>query len=240
VDLGGFFRALVADMVALLSGIGSVGLLVAGLIYWDKPIPRWIALLVSALCFVFAAIRIWEKERKSAESYKEALRQERERAQQPDVAIVWDWTNEEKGMLLFLGSKKKSILVDNRSDQHVYRVNVQPIPVPQHCPMNFDEINEIAPRSQCVVVGRWAVGSEVRSTATDGYNQYIAANSEGLTERGWIKKKTHSRGIGNIFVEIPMTATFETHNATWKIEFDWHYSPGDDDTCFVRRGGGRV
>jgi hypothetical protein len=168
------------------------------------------------------------------------LQKEGELAQLPDMALVWDWTNEEKGMRSFLGSKEKSILVDNRSDQHIYRVNVQPIPVPQHCPMNFDEINEIAPRFQCVAVGRWAVGSEVRSTTTDGYNQYVVANSEGLEERGWKKNKPHNRGISSTFIEIPMTATFESQNATWKIEFDWHYDPADDDSYFVRRGGGRV
>ena len=243
MDLGGFFRALASDMVALLSGIGSVGLLVVGLIYWDKPIPRWITLLVSALCFVLAAIRIWEKERKQAEFYKEALRQEQERAQQPDVALVWDWTDEEKGTLSFLGSKEKSILINNRSDYTISRIRVDTEAL--RCPIRFDEINEILPRTSRVAVGRWEVPmlngrKESQSTATDGYNHHVVVNLEDLEVKGWIKTKPHNRGMSSTFIEIPMSVTFESQNMEWRIDFDLHYDPQDDDSYFIRKRGRRV
>ena len=238
MDFGGFFRALAADMVALLSGIGSVVLLLIGLIYWEKPIPRWITLVVSALCFIFAAIRIWERERKATEFYRESLRQEREQAQQPDVALVWDWTDEEKSALSFIGNKEKSIIVDNRSDYTISSVQLDSTPV--RYPIYFDAINEIRRQTSVVAVGRWEVGRQNQSTATDGYNHHIVMNSDDLDARGWTKQKGHNRGRSSNFIEIPMSLTFESQDRKWKYDFDFHYDPGDDDSYFIRKRGCRV
>ncbi len=157
--------------------------------------------------------------------------------EQPDVALVWDWTEEGKKVVeSWRGGK--SIIVHNRSGHYVYNSRLDPIPLPN--PMMFDAITEIAPTSEQPAVGRWNVGSESRSTATDGYNHYIVANSEEVDEKGWTKKKAHNRGISSTFMEIPMAVTFESQNTTWKIEFDWHYDPADDDSYFIRKHGYKV
>ncbi|HEY5176500.1 MAG TPA: hypothetical protein VII95_13135 [Terriglobales bacterium] len=176
------------------------------------------------------AARMREKECEIA-----AKNAEIERLTQPDVALVWDLTKDATKVKSWFG---KSIIVHNRGDQYVYNVRIDPIPLRN--PLTFDVINEIAPKSEEPAVGRWNAGSETRSTATDGYNQYIMANSEGLDEKGWTKKKSHNRGISPTFMEIPMAANFESQNTTWKIEFDWHYDPPDDDSYFSRKGGYKV
>jgi hypothetical protein len=113
-------------MVALLSGIGSVGLLFAGLIYWDRPIPRWITLVVSALCFVFAAIRIWGKERQNAEAYKEEIRKEREQNGAPRV--IMEFSREQlpyPARSRWVG--ERPIFLKNIGKSHAYGVRVDSV-----------------------------------------------------------------------------------------------------------------
>jgi hypothetical protein len=63
MDLRLFFTALTGDTVALMSGAGSVVLLILGLtVFFNKPLPRGIVLLVAAACFFLASARIWTAE----------------------------------------------------------------------------------------------------------------------------------------------------------------------------------
>jgi len=63
VEFKAFFDAIAADWVALMSGIGSIVLLLLGLtVYYKKPLPRWTIIAVGVICFVFAAVRIWTTE----------------------------------------------------------------------------------------------------------------------------------------------------------------------------------
>jgi hypothetical protein len=159
-------------------------------------------------------------------------------AEQPDVALVWDWGVDEKKVSSWMGSKGKSILVDNRTDRTISRVQVDSEPL--RYPIRFDEINEILPKTSRVAVGRWDVEQQSQSTTMDGYNHHIMMNSDDLDVRGFIKPKSHNRGISSSFVEIPMSVTFDSQSARWKIEFDFHYDPTDDDSCFSRKRGYKV
>jgi hypothetical protein len=150
----------------------------------------------------------------------------------PDVALVWDWTPEEKGRQSFLGNTEKSIFVDNRNDQTIGRVCIDPIPL--HCSLTFDEINEIPPKSRGLAVGRWNIASENKSTTIDGYHQYMQTFDDGLQEKGWEKKKPHNRGMSSTFAKIPMAVIFDWQNATWKVKFSWHYDARDDEIYFDR------
>jgi hypothetical protein len=154
--------------------------------------------------------------------------------ERPDVALVWDWTAEGKGRHSFLGNTEKSIFVDNRNDQTIGRVCINPIPL--HCPLIFDEINEIPSKSRGLAAGRWKIASDNKSTTMDGYHQYMQTFDDGLKERGWEHKKPHNRGMSSTFAEIPMAVTFDWQNATWKIEFSWHYDAGDDEIFFIPAG----
>jgi hypothetical protein len=65
MDLQGFFLAIFADWVALMSGIASVALTILGVVRkWDA-LPRralWVAALI---CFFFAAARVWTAEHRA-------------------------------------------------------------------------------------------------------------------------------------------------------------------------------
>ena len=180
------------------------------------------------------AVRMREKEYEIAAKNTEIAHLTEALPPLPDVGLGWDWTEEGKKVPESWRGEK-SIIVHNRSDQHIYSSRLDPIPL--RSPLTFDVINEIAPKSKHPAVGRWSAGSESRSTTIDGYNQYIMANSEGLDEKGWRKGKSHNRGIGGTFIEIPMAVSFESLNATWKIEFDWHYDPADDESYFKWKRG---
>jgi len=53
-------------MVALLSGIGSVVLLILGItVFHKKELPRWLVFVVAAVCFFFASARVWTTEHRA-------------------------------------------------------------------------------------------------------------------------------------------------------------------------------
>jgi len=63
MDVNDFLAALFGDWVALMSGIGSVVLLVLSLTaFYNKPTPRWIVIAVAAICFFLASVRVWTTE----------------------------------------------------------------------------------------------------------------------------------------------------------------------------------
>jgi hypothetical protein len=86
MEFRAFLEAIGGDTVSLLSGIGSVALLIFGLTaFYNKAVPRWIVLIVAALCFIFAAFRVWTTE------HRLRLSAERELAQKftPDFVLVF-------------------------------------------------------------------------------------------------------------------------------------------------------
>src|SRR5258708_7622940 len=46
---------------------------------------------------------------------------------QPDVALVWDWTDEERPYQSLMGRTEKHILIHNRSERHIYNIQIEPI-----------------------------------------------------------------------------------------------------------------
>ncbi len=76
MDLQGFFSAIFADWVALMSGIASVVLTILGVVRkWDT-LPRRVLLIAALVCFFFAAARVWTGEHRArllAESHLEEL-----------------------------------------------------------------------------------------------------------------------------------------------------------------------
>jgi hypothetical protein len=63
MDIKAFLDAIGGDLVALMSGIGSLVLLILGLtIFHKKNVPRWIVLVVALICLLCAAARVWTAE----------------------------------------------------------------------------------------------------------------------------------------------------------------------------------
>src|SRR5207247_10409347 len=70
MDFRSFLRAISADWVSLMSGIGSIVLLFASLLF---QISGWPVLIVAAICFFIAAIRVWTKEHRQAECLRVSI-----------------------------------------------------------------------------------------------------------------------------------------------------------------------
>ena len=63
MELRLFSQAISGDFVALMSGVGSVVLLILGLTYFlNRPVPRGIVFIVAAACFFLSAARVWTTE----------------------------------------------------------------------------------------------------------------------------------------------------------------------------------
>ena len=151
----------------------------------------------------------------------------------PDVALVWDWPDEVKRNGGVLGmAREKDILIHNRSDQYVYNVQVESVKL--HQELSFDLINEIAPREQHRALGRW----NGKSSLTTSYVYFFGngENEKQMSEKGWVYKKTHNRGLSELFVKIPMAITYESQAAKWRCEFEFIYDIGDE-SLFVRKSG---
>jgi hypothetical protein len=152
------------------------------------------------------------------------------RSIQPDVALVWEFSEDERKIKNALGHTEKSIIVHNRSNQYIYNVNIGPIRLSQT--LSFETINEIAPATEHVALGRW----DGRSSAVTNYlyffdNDENKAMASGL---GWVHKKLHDRGVTDAFLKVPMTLTFDSGGTTWGCEFEFNYDPGEE-SCFVKR-----
>lgn len=176
-----------------------------------------------------------EKQRQSLitemQNLKDQLREEHERSVQPDVALVWDWTDDEKPHKDLMGQTEKHILIQNRSDHHIYNVQVETIKLP--CELRFDLINEIGPHAQEKALGRW----DGRSSLITNYVYFFSRpeNEQGALENGWVHKKEHNRGMSDSFLKIPMAITYEARNRRWRCEFEFVYDPGDE-SMFLKKG----
>jgi hypothetical protein len=63
MDIPGFLKAVSSDWVALMSGVGSIAMLILGItVFHKKSIPRWLVLVVAAVCLVCASARVWTTE----------------------------------------------------------------------------------------------------------------------------------------------------------------------------------
>jgi hypothetical protein len=62
MDLKDFLVAIMGDWVSLMSGIASVILTIVGTARNWQQVPRWILLIVAAICFFFACARVWTTE----------------------------------------------------------------------------------------------------------------------------------------------------------------------------------
>lgn len=89
MDLKLFVYALSGDLVALMSGIGSIILLVLGFTtFYTRPTPRWIVLLVAALCFFLASARVWTTEHNGRESAELALQKLTKPQLEPSIWVL--------------------------------------------------------------------------------------------------------------------------------------------------------
>src|SRR5438045_3391486 len=61
------------------------------------------------------------------EALRGELSLERDKAEQPDVALVWEWLESERLVNAMANRTEKPILVENRSDKHVYNVQIEPV-----------------------------------------------------------------------------------------------------------------
>lgn len=152
-------------------------------------------------------------------------------ASEPDVALVWDWPEDQRKAKSLLGYTEKSILVHNRSGQYIYNVTIDPIKLERE--LTFDAINEIAPGKEHVALGRW----NGKSSLTTNYIYFFGREQDErvLLERGWIQKKLHP-GISDVVIKIPMVIGYVAGGSYWKCEFEFNYDPGDE-SCFVRKLG---
>ena len=190
------------------------------------PIWHSVYWVVALLGFLGAAFRTWLIEVKKSECI-----------QQPDVALVWNWSEDQSNAkdLFGLSETDKSILVHNRSGQYIYNVQIEPIVLRQT--LTFDTINEIAPGTQNLALGRWDNQSSLQTNYVHFFGNN--ANEQEASNKGWVHKKLHNRGLSDLFLKVPMAIQYQSGRTTWRCEFDFDYDIGDD-SLFCRRSGQRI
>jgi hypothetical protein len=204
-------------------------------------LSRWYSLLPLIAFFLYRLMRANYRHFKSAvsqlDSTEAELRKGRDSLQQPDVALVWDWTEDQRRgkELLGLSETDKVILIHNRSADYIYNVNTQPIKLAGE--MKFDDINEVGPGEKHPLRARW----DGRSSETTNYVYFFGKeeNEIAMSQKGWVRKKLHSSGLGDDFAKIPMVVTYESKGATWEGAFDFDYDIGDKPV-FTKRGSMRL
>jgi hypothetical protein len=90
MDFKDFFLAFTNNWVSLLSGCGSVALLIIGLPLYKKGVPRWIVLLVAAICFFIASVKVWTTEHQAvivAQQATNALQGQLDAMNKPDFIL---------------------------------------------------------------------------------------------------------------------------------------------------------
>lgn len=155
---------------------------------------------------------------------KTELQIERDRMQQPDIALVWDWTEDQKQAHSLIGYTDKNIFIHNRSGQCVYNVQIGPINLKQK--MTFDLINEITSSDKHVALARW----DGTSSLTTEYAHFFCNqhNAQLAFDNKWIFDKVHQRGVNSQLYKIPMTVFYESNGVKWKSDFEFVYDIGDE------------
>lgn len=160
---------------------------------------------------------------------------ELDKAEQPDVALVWDWTDDHK-KLLDHTDVAKQILVHNRSGEWAYNVQIDPVRLADT--MTFELINEIPPGEQHLALGRWSG----RSSLTSGYQYFFCAkiNEDIAFKKKWHYTKLHQHGLSPTFLKIPMRVTYEgsSHRA-WESKWEFIYDVGGE-SLFERTSRRRI
>ena len=188
---------------------------------------RWLigaSFAAAVALFILAAFLAWADEHK-------AKLAEIARNQQPDVSLVWDWSEDQKKFKA--SDTEKIILVENRSGRHIYNVQIEPVKLAQE--LAFDLINEIAPGKSHIARGRW----DGKSSETANYVFFFGNNEQQAVDNGWVFKKTHNRGLSDAFMKIPMAVRYESDGAKWRTEFEFIYDIGDE-SLFLRKTGQRL
>jgi hypothetical protein len=149
--------------------------------------------------------------------------------EQPDIALVWDWTEDQKRMR-GLSETEKTILVHNRSPHEwIYKVQVDPIVLAQK--LEFDGINEIAPGKLHETLGRWNNSNSLTRNIAEFFSAPI--NEQEAQRKGWHYTKTHNRGMSPYFLKIPVRVTYKAKNKEWEHKTTFVFDIGLD-TFFER------
>jgi hypothetical protein len=148
---------------------------------------------------------------------------ELDQAEQPEVGLVWDWSEDEK-KLLSRSEFSKGIFVHNRSDVWIHKIEIHPIKLAQE--MTFDPINEIAPHDKHAALARW----DDKSSITTSCHEFFSAqlNGEAAMKRKWVFTKAHNRGLSPHFFRIPMRVSYEANNRAWESKWNFICDVGDE------------
>jgi len=160
---------------------------------------------------------------------------ELDKSEQPDLALVWDWP-EDNRPLSGASDFSKSILVHNRSEKWIYNVEIHPIKLSQE--MTFEMINEVEPQKQHLALARWGV----KSSMTTQYIYFFGSddNERAAMKRKWIFKKVHNRGLSDVFLKIPMRITYEADKRLWESRWTFIFDVGSESLFErVRDAGSR-
>ena len=185
-----------------------------------KPMPFEVWIFFGALLWL-AIVAFWP---------------ELDKAEQPDVALVWDLQEDEKKLRKPMDTLySKSILVHNRSDEWVYNVQIHPVKLDQE--MTFEMINEIEPQKQHAALAHW----DGRSSLLTDYVYFFAKeeNERAAAEKKMIHKKVHNRGLSDEFLRIPMRVTYDANNRSWECEYVFIYDVGLE-SMFEKKSHRRV
>lgn len=147
---------------------------------------------------------------------------ELDQAEQPEVGLVWDWSEDQKK--LSLSELDKGIFVDNRSDVWIHNIEIHPIKLAQE--LMFERITEIAPGDTHPTLARWGNKSTIGAT----YHQYFCEppNVEVAMKRKWLFTKTHNRDLSDQFLKIPMRISYEANNRVWESKWTFICDVGDE------------
>jgi hypothetical protein len=168
-----------------------------------------------------------QRERESGEA---KLQKERDLAHQPDVVLAWGWTEEQIRTRSMTSGWDKYILVDNRSDEHVYNVQIESISLLRG--LAFDPIPEIGPRATCLAIARWDGGS----IPSKQYPHFFARAESEAKDKGWYSANAQGRQV----FKIPMTLKYEcAKHSRWFCRFEFVHDIGEN-SFFLKREGGRI
>ena len=176
----------------------------------------------------------WNATERQLYEAKTQLVTERDRIIQPDVVLVWGWTEAQRMMRELNRDPDKDILVHNRSEQFIYNVQIEKVSLRDG--LVFDPISDIPPDTLYRAVGRW----NEKSSLTSNYAYFFVGGEEEAESKGLICKKTHNRGLSDSYYKIPMVVTYESRGIKWQWEFDFIYDVGGEETRFNKKSGKRL
>ena len=201
-------------------------------------LSRWYSIVPVAALLAYRVMKAnyahFENVVNKVDSLQDELQLERERIQQPDIALVWDWPEDQRKTKILTSGTEKSILIANRSDRCIYNVQIESVLL--HQTLSFDLINEIKPNTEHVALARW----NGRSSAQTNYIYFFSKeeNEKELVAKGWRCKKTHNRGFSETFDKIPMALTYDANDTKWRCEFEFIYDV--EESLFIKKSGHRV